>query len=141
MDSVLFFPLPRFLSHLRHVDGSDGERLEAEDGPVLVPLPPLEHNVQLVSLPLQKVRVLKKKKKRNCRSYGLESRDFFLIIKKLAAASLVCVKVPPNPQPPPQPQENFGNHNFLAGGHCCCWCSLATSENWVGRYLNLASRE
>ncbi len=53
-------------THLGHVDGADGQRLEAEDRPVLVLLPALQHHVQLIALALQKVRVLKEGTIRAC---------------------------------------------------------------------------
>lgn len=49
----------RLLSaHLRHVDESHSQGLIAQDGPVLVPLPPLQHDLQLVGISLKEMRVL-----------------------------------------------------------------------------------
>lgn len=45
--------------YLGHVDDSDGERLVAQNGSVLVPLPPLQHHMQMVHVSLQEVRILK----------------------------------------------------------------------------------
>lgn len=47
------------LLYLSHVDDSDGERLVAKNGSVLVPLPPLQHHMQTVHVSLQEVRILK----------------------------------------------------------------------------------
>lgn len=46
------------LWYLGHVDESQGQRLVAQDGPVLVSLPSLQHDLKLVGVPLQEVRVL-----------------------------------------------------------------------------------
>lgn len=46
-------------SYLGHVDEAQGQGLVAQDGPVLVALPPLQHDLQLVGVPLQEVRVLR----------------------------------------------------------------------------------
>ena len=48
-----------FMYYLRHVDGPNCQCLESQNGPVLVFLPSLEHDVQLVALPLEEVWVLK----------------------------------------------------------------------------------
>ena len=48
--------------YLWHVDGADGEGFESQDGPVLVLFPPLKHDVELVSFPFQKVRILEEKR-------------------------------------------------------------------------------
>ena len=45
-------------SHLRHVDEPHGQGLIAQDGPVLVTLSPLQHDLQLVGISLQEMRVL-----------------------------------------------------------------------------------
>lgn len=45
-------------SYLGHVDGACGQGLVAQDGPVLVPLAPLQHDLQLVAFSFQEVRVL-----------------------------------------------------------------------------------
>lgn len=50
------------LWYLGHVDESQGQRLVAQDGPVLVSLPSLQHDLKLVGVPLQEVRVLQVKK-------------------------------------------------------------------------------
>lgn len=47
------------VAYLSHVDGPTGQRFEAQNRSVLVALPPLQHHVQLVSVPLQEVRILK----------------------------------------------------------------------------------
>ena len=64
-----------------HVDGAGGQRLEAEDGAVLVALAPLQHHLQLVAVLLQVVRVLasppppqKKKQKRKKTFLSLGNR-------------------------------------------------------------------
>lgn len=44
--------------YLSHVDGAHGQRLVAQNGSVLVPLPPLQHDLKLIAFPLQEVRVL-----------------------------------------------------------------------------------
>lgn len=44
--------------YLRHVDESQRQRLVAQDGAILVPLPPLQHDLQLVGVPLQEVWIL-----------------------------------------------------------------------------------
>lgn len=48
------------MTYLGHVDEAQGERLVAQDGPVLVALTALQHDLQLVGVPLQEVRVLHK---------------------------------------------------------------------------------
>lgn len=45
--------------HLSHVDGAGRQRLVAQDGPVLVSLPPLQHDLKLVAFSLQEVGVLR----------------------------------------------------------------------------------
>lgn len=45
-------------THLGHVDEAQGQGLVAQDGPVLVPLPSLQHDLKLVGVPFQEVRVL-----------------------------------------------------------------------------------
>lgn len=45
-------------THLGHVDEAQGQGLVAQDGPVLVALPSLQHDLKLVGVPLQEVRVL-----------------------------------------------------------------------------------
>ena len=45
---------------MRHVNGPDREGLESQESPVLVLLPPLKHYVELVSVSLQKVGILRK---------------------------------------------------------------------------------
>lgn len=47
--------------HLGHADGTHGQRLVAQDGPVFVALPPLQHDLQLVAFSLQEVGVLQEK--------------------------------------------------------------------------------
>lgn len=47
--------------YLCHVDGAHRQRLVAQDGSVLVPLPPLQHDLQLVPFPFQEVGILRKK--------------------------------------------------------------------------------
>lgn len=49
---------PRPSTHLSHVDGAYGQRLVAQDCPVFVPLPALQHDLKLVAFSLQEVRVL-----------------------------------------------------------------------------------
>lgn len=44
--------------YLGHVNDAHREGLVAQDGAVLVPLPALQHDLQLVAVPLQKVWVL-----------------------------------------------------------------------------------
>lgn len=44
--------------YLGHVNDAHCEGLVAQDGAVLVPLPPLQHDLQLVAVSLEKVRVL-----------------------------------------------------------------------------------
>lgn len=44
--------------YLSHVDESQRQRLVPQDGPIFVPLPPLQHDLQLVGVPLQEVRIL-----------------------------------------------------------------------------------
>ncbi len=44
--------------HLCHVDEAERQRLVAQDGPVLVPLPPLQHDLQLVGVSFQEVWIL-----------------------------------------------------------------------------------
>lgn len=53
--------------HLGHVQRAHRQRLVAQDGPVLVPLASLQHDLQLVALSLQVVRILEShnKKKRS----------------------------------------------------------------------------
>lgn len=47
--------------YLSHVDETQGQRLVAEDGSILVALPPLQHDLKLVGVPLQEMRVLQAK--------------------------------------------------------------------------------
>jgi hypothetical protein len=47
------------VAYLSHVDGPARQRLEAQDRPVFVAFPPLQHHVQLVAISLEEVRVLK----------------------------------------------------------------------------------
>lgn len=53
----MFFPS----TYLRHVDDPGGQSLEAQNGAILVFLPPLQHDVQLIAFPFDKVGVLKAK--------------------------------------------------------------------------------
>lgn len=46
-------------SYLCHVDDPYCQGFVAQDGSVLVPLPPLQHHVQTVHVVLQEVRILK----------------------------------------------------------------------------------
>lgn len=46
------------LRYLGHVDEPQRQSLVAQDGPVLVSLPSLQHDLKLVSVPLQEVWVL-----------------------------------------------------------------------------------
>lgn len=48
-------------AHLCHVDESHSQGFVAQDSPVLVPLPPLQHNLQFVGISLKEMRVLKRK--------------------------------------------------------------------------------
>lgn len=48
--------------YLGHVDESQRQCLVTQDGPVFVPLPPLQHDLELVGVPLQEVRVLQVEK-------------------------------------------------------------------------------
>ena len=48
-------------AHLCHVDESHSQGFIAQDSPVLVPLPPLQHNLQFVGISLEEMRVLKRK--------------------------------------------------------------------------------
>lgn len=47
--------------YLGHVDQPDSQRFVAQNGPVLVALPPLQHNLQLIGISLQEVGVLQGK--------------------------------------------------------------------------------
>lgn len=47
-----------FLSYLGHVDNTHCEGFVAQDGSVLVPLPPLHHHMQTVHISLQEVKIL-----------------------------------------------------------------------------------
>lgn len=49
----------RGAAHLSHVDAAHSQGLVAQNGSVLVALPPLQHDLELVALSLQKVRVLR----------------------------------------------------------------------------------
>lgn len=53
----------QLVQYLGHVDGARCKGLVAEDGSVLVSLPPLKQDLELVSLPLQEVRVLRMDKR------------------------------------------------------------------------------
>lgn len=44
--------------YLSHIDDSHSQSLVAENGSILVAFPPLQHNLQSVGVPLQKMRVL-----------------------------------------------------------------------------------
>lgn len=46
--------------YLSHVNDAHCEGLVAQDGAVLVPLPPLQHDLELVAIPLEEVWVLGK---------------------------------------------------------------------------------
>lgn len=52
-------PAPSTL-YLSHVNDSHCQGLVAQDGAVLVSLPPLQHDLQLVAIPLEEVWVLGK---------------------------------------------------------------------------------
>lgn len=54
-------------AHLCHVDESHGQGLIAQDGPVLVTLSPLQHDLQLVGISLQEMRVLPSDKQSQAR--------------------------------------------------------------------------
>ena len=45
-------------TYLRHVYGADGQRLEAEECPLFVLFPSLQHHMELIALTFQKVRIL-----------------------------------------------------------------------------------
>ena len=47
-------------SYHGHVDGAHPQRLETEDGAVLVALPPLQHHQQFIAILLKVMRVLNK---------------------------------------------------------------------------------
>lgn len=59
------------MCYLGHVDESQGQRLVAEDGSILVSLPPLQHDLQLVGVPLQEMWVLRGKYKTHMSKYIL----------------------------------------------------------------------
>lgn len=61
--------LPGLLWYLGHVDGAGCQGLVAQDGPVLVPLAPLQHDLQLVAFSFQEVRVLTEERRRKERRY------------------------------------------------------------------------
>lgn len=61
--------LPGRLWYLGHVDGAGCQGLVAQDGPVLVPLAPLQHDLQLVAFSFQEVRVLTEERRRKERCY------------------------------------------------------------------------
>lgn len=46
-------------AYLSHVDRANSQSLVAQNRSVLVPFPPLQHDLKLVAFPLQEVRVLK----------------------------------------------------------------------------------
>lgn len=46
-------------AHLSHVDRANSQSLVAQNRSVLVPLPPLQHDLKLVAFSLQEVRVLR----------------------------------------------------------------------------------
>lgn len=46
-------------AHLSHVDRANSQSLVAQNRSVLVPFPPLQHDLKLVAFPLQEVRVLR----------------------------------------------------------------------------------
>ena len=46
------------LQYLSHVDEPEGQGFVAQDGPVLVSLPPLQHDLKLVGVPFQEVWIL-----------------------------------------------------------------------------------
>lgn len=50
--------------YLCHVDDPHRQGLVAQDGSVLVAFPPLQHDLQPVGVPLQKMRVLWKREER-----------------------------------------------------------------------------
>lgn len=54
-------PAERGRAHLGHVDGARRQRLVAQDGPVFVPLSPLQHNLELVAFSFQEMRVLQRR--------------------------------------------------------------------------------
>ena len=51
---------PEVDSYHGHVDGAHPQRLETEDGAVLVALPPLQHHQQFIAILLKVMRVLNK---------------------------------------------------------------------------------
>lgn len=53
-------------SYLGHVDGARGEGLIAQDGPVLVALAPLQHDLQLVPFSFQEMRILMEGRRGEC---------------------------------------------------------------------------
>lgn len=53
-------------TYLRHINGSDGQCFKSQNGSVFVLFSTLQHYMQLVALPLEKVGILKRKvEKRN----------------------------------------------------------------------------
>lgn len=52
-------------SYLCHVDEAQCQCLIAQDGAVLVPLPPLQHDLQSVGISLQKMWILEEVKMRD----------------------------------------------------------------------------
>lgn len=48
------------LPYLSHVDKANCQSLVAQNGPVFIPLPSLQHDLQLVGVSLQEVGILQK---------------------------------------------------------------------------------
>lgn len=46
------------LADLSHVEDSHCQSLVAQDGAILIALPPLQHNLQPVGVPLEEMRIL-----------------------------------------------------------------------------------
>lgn len=61
--------------YLCHVDDPHRQGLVAQDGSVLVAFPPLQHDLQPVGVPLQKMRVLWKNEER-CLMNNMEEKTF-----------------------------------------------------------------
>lgn len=68
--------------YLGHVDEAQREGLVAQNGAVLVPLPPLQHDLQSVCIPLQEVRILRSKRR-------VDAVDSMTNSLKVDAATLV----------------------------------------------------
>lgn len=52
------FHMRHCIFYLSHIDDSHSQSLVTEDGSILVAFPPLQHNLQSVGIPLQKMWVL-----------------------------------------------------------------------------------